>query len=115
MKVRFKEGVDFEDLRKFGFKTGKEWADAGERCLSGIGNKYKHDWYCKFLMDEEEPQKIAYISEDYDIPCVEIAVRPKFRDIYIDVAVEGTYHFSDLDIVISTIYELTKAGLLEVW
>jgi len=31
--IRIKDGVDFEVLRAFGFKKGKEWADAGERCL----------------------------------------------------------------------------------
>ena len=42
MSIRVKAGVDLEELRKFGFKTGKEWADAGERCLQGIGYEYQH-------------------------------------------------------------------------
>lgn len=52
----------------------------------------------------------------YDIPCVQISVRTEHRDLYVDVAVEGTYHVggSELDIVTDTIYELTQAGILEV-
>ena len=41
-------------------------------------------------MDADEPSKIAYIAEDYDIPCVQISVRTEHRDLYVDVAVEGT-------------------------
>lgn len=116
MSLRVKAGIDLEELKKYGFKTGKEWADAGERCLEGIGYKYQHEWYYKFLMDADEPSKIAYIAEDYDIPCVQISVRTEHRDLYVDVAVEGTYHVggSELDIVTDTIYELTQAGILEV-
>lgn len=116
MSLRVKAGIDLEELKKYGFKTGKEWADAGERCLEGIGYEYKHEWYHKFLMDADEPSKIAYIAEDYDIPCVQISVRTEHRDLYVDVAVEGTYHVggSELDIVTDTIYELTQAGILEV-
>lgn len=116
MSLRVKAGIDLEELKKYGFKTGKEWADAGERCLEGIGYKYQHGWYHKFLMDADEPSKIAYIAEDYDIPCVQISVRTEHRDLYVDVAVEGTYHVggSEMDIVTDTIYELTQAGILEV-
>lgn len=116
MSLRVKAGIDLEELKKYGFKTGKEWADAGERCLEGIGYKYQHEWYHKFLMDADEPSKIAYIAEDYDIPCVQISVRTEHRDLYVEVAVEGTYHVggSELDIVTDTIYELTQAGILEV-
>lgn len=35
MTVRIKEGVELEALRKYGFKTGKEWADAGRLVGSG--------------------------------------------------------------------------------
>lgn len=114
MRAKIKNDVDLDELRKFGFKTGREWADAGERCLQGSGFEYMHEWWHKFLMDEEDENRIAYISEEYDIPKVQISVRTNFRrDIYIDVAVEGTYHTSELDVVIETIYQLTQAGLLE--
>ena len=45
-----------------------------------------------------------------------ISVRTEHRDLYVEVAVEGTYHVggSELDIVTDTIYELTQAGILEV-
>lgn len=35
MSLRVKAGIDLDELKKYGFKTGKEWADAGERCLEG--------------------------------------------------------------------------------
>ena len=44
MSLRVKAGIDLEELKKYGFKTGKEWADAGERCLEGIGYKYQHEY-----------------------------------------------------------------------
>ena len=99
MSLRVKAGIDLEELKKYGFKTGKEWADAGERCLEGIGYKYQHEWYHKFLMDADEPSKIAYIAEDYDIPCVQISVRTEHRDLYVDVAVEGTYHVGAYEVL----------------
>ena len=109
--------VDFEVLRNFGFKKGKEWADAGERCLEGSGYKYQHEWWHKFMMDKEDDNRIAYIDDEYDIPCVQIIIRTEehLRDVYIDVAVEGTYHIggSDLDIFSETIMDLTEAGLIE--
>lgn len=37
MKFRIKDGIDLEELRKYGFRTGKEWADDGERCLDNAG------------------------------------------------------------------------------
>lgn len=119
MSLRVKEDVDLEVLREYGFKTGKEWSDAGERCLKGIGDAYQHEYH-KFLMDaDKDNTKIAYISEDYDIPCVHISVKSEHRDLYVDVAVEGSHYVeivcgSDFDTVTDTIYELTQAGILEV-
>ena len=41
MSLRVKAGIDLEVLREYGFKTGKEWSDAGERCLeAGLGRLY---------------------------------------------------------------------------
>lgn len=41
MSLRVKAGIDLEELKKYGFKTGKEWADAGERCLeAGLERLY---------------------------------------------------------------------------
>lgn len=67
-------------------------------------------------MDEEDETKIAYISEEYDIPSVQISIRTGKRDIYIEAAVEGTYHIggSDFDVVTETIMRLTEAGFLEI-
>lgn len=116
MAIRIKDGVDLEELKKHGFKTGKEWADAGERCLEGIGYEYQHDWYHKFSMDPDEEGNILYADDDYDQPVVQITVRTEHRDIYIECTPSGSYHIggSDLDIITETIFDLTQAGLLEV-
>lgn len=116
MIIKIKDNIDLEELRKFGFKKGIEWAEAGERCLKGIGYKYQHEWWHKFLMDEEDETKIAYISKEYDIPSVQISIGTEKREIYIEVAVEGTYNIggSDLDVVTETIMRLTEAGFLEI-
>ena len=103
MSLRVKAGIDLEELKKYGFKTGKEWADAGERCLDGIGYKYQHEWYHKFLMDADEPSKIAYIAEDYDIPCVQISVRTEHRDLYVEVAVEETLDIASVMLYICNV------------
>lgn len=119
MGIKLKNDVTPEVLKKHGFKTGKEWADAGERCL-GPGHEYQHGWYHKFLMDEEEPEKIAYTDEEYAIPRVQISVRTdeKFgNDIYVDCAPSCTYHIGgyEMDIVLETIYKLTKDRILELY
>lgn len=123
MGLRLKKDIDIEQLRKYGFKTGKEWADQGERCLIGEGYKYQHGWYHKFLMDEEDPNKILYANEEYDQPVVKISVRTEkdvlgnefLNNLYIDCTPWCTYHIggSDLDIVTETIFDLAKDGLLE--
>ena len=48
--LKIKDDIDLNELRKFGFKTGKEWADSGERCLQGGGFEYMHGWWHKFRM-----------------------------------------------------------------
>lgn len=74
MGLRLKDSVNPDELRKFGFKTGKEWAEQGELYLQGEGYKYQWNWYHKFLMDEEDPNKIYYADKEYDLPMVQIAV-----------------------------------------
>lgn len=108
--LKLKENVDFEELRKYGFKPGKEWAKT-ERCTGEYHATY--DWWLKYLMDEEEPEKVAYTSDEYDIPCVGIGIMPS-RVVYIDYSVESTYHIggSDVDIVNDTLFDLITAGLL---
>ena len=116
MGIRLKENVNPEELRKFGFKLGKEWANQGERCLEGDGYAYQHEWWHKFKMEEDNPDKIEYADEEYDQPTVSLCFRiGKYNDLYIDCTPSCTYHIggSDLDIVSETIYELTMAGLIE--
>ena len=114
MGLKIKDNVDLEELRKYGFKLGKEYADAGERCLVGSGYGYQHNWWHKFFMDPDVPERIYYADDNYDQPLVQIMVRDN-RSIYVDCTPSGTYHIGgeELDIVLETIMELTEAGLLE--
>ena len=71
--LKLKDGVDVESLRKYGFKTGKEWAAQGERCfLPEVGMSYQYEWFHVFAMDEEEPEKIAYTSDEFSIPRMQL-------------------------------------------
>ena len=114
MGLKIKDNVDLEELRKYGFKLGKEYADAGERCLVGSG--YATDLKCwhKFFMDPYDPERIYYADDNYDQPLVQIMVSTNQREIYVDCTPSG-YHIGgdELDIVLETIMELTEAGLLE--
>lgn len=114
MILKIKDGADLENLRIFGFRTGKEYADSGERCM-GVGYEYQHDWYHKFSTDPETG-KVLYADDDMDQPMVQISVRRETREIYIDCTPSCTYHIGgdDLDVLISTVMDLTKSGLLEV-
>lgn len=89
--LKLKDGVDVESLRKYGFKTGKEWAAQGERCfLPEVGMSYQYEWFHVFAMDEEEPEKIAYTSDEFSIPRMQLYVRD--RHVCCSCSVEGTYH-----------------------
>lgn len=114
MGLKIKDNVDLEELRKYGFKLGQEYADAGEKRLQGSGYAIYREWWHKFLMDPDESERIYYADDEYDQPMVQIMVR-RNRDIYVDCTPSGTYHIGgeELDIVLETIMELTEAGLLE--
>lgn len=118
MALKLKKGINPQKLMNYGFKTGKEWAEQGEKCLEGQGYKYQYEWYHKFSMDEENPDRIMYADEEYDQPIVHIAIRigENFNnDLYIDCTPSGTYHIggSELDIIAETIFDLVNDGLLE--
>lgn len=108
--LKLREDVDFEELRKYGFKPGQEWAKT-ERCTGKYHATY--DWWLKYAMDEEEPDKVAYTSDEYDIPCVELGIKPN-GVVYIDYSVESTYHIggSDVEVVNDTLFDMITAGIL---
>lgn len=87
MSLRVKAGIDLEELKKYGFKTGKEWADAGERCLEGIGYEYQHEWYHKFLMDADEPM-VYEVKPLFFRGRVREALWRKLRDQYLNMEAE---------------------------
>lgn len=104
--LKIKDNVNMEVLRNYGFLKGKEWADRGEKCLDGILYKYKHDWYHKFVMDEEYPDKIQY--GDYDNPVATIYVKD---NRYICFNVEDSYYNEDL--VLDSLFDMINDGIVE--
>ena len=114
MGIRLKKNVNPEILRNYGFRKGKEWADAGEPCISGIGHEYLQNGYHKYMMDEEESDHIYYA--DGEIPMVDIWL--KENGVFdIDCTPCGTYHIGgqDLDIVTDTICKLANDGIIETY
>lgn len=121
MGLRLKDGIGIEELRKYGFELGRVLGkkDSFNRCLGDIGHAYMDEWAHKFLMDADEPEKVMFTDEGFDIPMVHICFRlggQYDRDLYIDAAPSCTYHIggSELDIVAETIFAMTQDGLLEV-
>lgn len=113
MRLKVKDDVDLEDLRKYGFKPGKEWAKAGERCM-GYGYEYQHEEYHKFLL--EDNGKVRYANEEYDQPTIQISVHTESRTIDVDCVSEYSYRIGtpEMDIVLETIFRLAQDGLLEM-
>lgn len=112
--LKLKDGVDVESLRKYGFKTGKEWAAQGERCfLPEVGMSYQYEWFHVFAMDEEEPEKIAYTSDEFSIPRMQLYV----RDLHVccSCSVEGTYHIDndDMEPLFTVLFNMITDGILE--
>lgn len=112
MGIRLKDGVDPEILRNYGFLTGKEWADKGERCLDGCD--YMYGWWHKFAVDTEDPERVAYTSEDYDIPVGHIFIRDDV--VNTSFSVEGTYHVDgdELTPLLETLVTMAADGIIEV-
>ena len=118
MGLRLKEGIGIDELRNYGFELGSVLGkrDSFNRCLGDIGHAYMDEWAHKFLMDADEPEKVAFTDEEFDIPMVHIMFRlGDGNDLYIDCAPSCTYHIGgdELDIVAETIFSMTQAGLLE--
>ena len=92
MHLRLKKDINPEILKKYGFKTGKEWKEEGERC---------------------------FLGDDFDQPIILISFRigePYGNDLYIEcTSPSDTYSISgsDFDLVSKTIFKLTSDGLLE--
>lgn len=112
--LKLKDGVDVESLRKYGFKTGKEWAAQGERCfLPEVGMSYQYEWFHVFAMDEEEQEKIAYTSDEFSIPRMQLYVRD--RHVCCSCSVEGTYHIDndDMEPLFTVLFDMITDGILE--
>lgn len=112
MSLKLKSGVPLEQLRKFGFAPGDELAQypAFRDQFEGAG--YMLPWWHKFLCDDGQ----ICLSED-EVPLVHAWVDTREGEnlLWFDVTPCCTYHagMGELDLVTDTVFELTKAGLLE--
>ena len=116
--LKLKLEVDPVELRKYGFKLGREFFGKEEWCGNGIGYEYMSLWYHKFATYEGTDQIIYSGDEDeYNrVPQVHIMIKTgDDNSIYIDCAPDCTYHIGgdELDIVTDTLYDLMQAGLIE--
>ena len=109
--LKLKDNVDFEQLREYGFKPGKEYI--GYENL--ICNEWEYDNYFYFKTAYENPDEVL-VSEDTEHPLVSMSVDKRHRTIYIDAEPDCTYHVSSLDIaeVLNIIALMVKDGLIMV-
>ena len=107
MGLRIKDNIPIGRLREFGFAPGTELAQNPM-----FQSEYMLAWWRKFECDGGEIRR----NED-EIPMVHawVDTRDGKNLLWFDVAPCCTYHveMEELDMVTDTIFELTKAGLLE--
>ena len=109
--LELKDSVDFEQLREYGFKPGREYKDY-ERLIC---NDWEYDNYFYFKTACGNPDEVL-VSEDTEHPLVSMEVDKRHRTIYIDAEPDCTYHISSLDIaeVLNIIALMVKDDLIEV-
>ena len=107
---RLKENVPLEDLRKYGFKVGREYPD-NERCIC---NDFERDDYWLIPMDPDEPEEIYYADYDYDQPIWSIHVQ-SHRRLWIECIPSCTYHISnsDMEQMFFALKQMIEDGIIE--
>ena len=103
-----KEDINIKELRKYGFKMGREWPDY--KWI--IRNEYMYDWYYLFPLYEDEDKET--ILEDYGEPLWKIEINPKQKVLYIEGVPMSTYHIDNLDMeqCFSTLYQMIIDGVV---
>lgn len=112
MSLRLKPGVPLEQLRPFGFAPGAELAKRPEyEWLFHGCDALMRDWHM-FKCDEGIP--VTDIDGNPQIHA-RIDTRDETNLLWFEVTPCGTYHTEmyDLELVTSTIFALTQAGLIE--
>lgn len=106
---------DLEQLRKYGFKLGKEWNDY----TRFICNEPEYEDFWLVSTDEDDPDEIFY--SEYNIVHWYIHVQPvNFEDIeykyrlWIDGAPASTYHIdnADMEEAYTAIFNMINDGLI---
>ena len=112
MALRIKDNIPIGRLREFGFAPGKELAQNRMFQSEFKGAAYSLPWWHKFACDGGE-----IFRNENGIPMAHawIDTRDGKNLLWFDVAPCCTYHIEmeELDMVTETVFELTKAGLLE--
>ncbi len=112
MALRIKDNIPIGRLREFGFAPGKELAQNRMFQSEFKGAAYCLPWWHKFAYDGGE-----ICRNENEIPMVHawIDTRDGKNLLWFDAVPCCTYHIEmeELDMVTETVFELTKAGLLE--
>lgn len=116
MSLKIKDGVDLNELRKFGFALGHELIEMGETFEEVLdGCEYMKDWWIKFKMDPDSPEEIEMTEDGNPVCEAWVDTRYGHNHLWFDASPNCTYHVSmnELDIVTDTVFELAMAGLIE--
>jgi hypothetical protein len=114
---RLKSGVKPEDLRKYGFKTAKEWAD----CKRWCANDYWFDDMFLIPTNPDFPYDPHYADEDFDQLLWEIHIMPMDMatlhsnyTVFIDMTPASTYHIGNMDCekMFAVLYDMIKDGVI---
>lgn len=115
---RLNENIKPEELRKYGFKIGREWTD-NERFIC---NDYDRDNFWLVPVNPDCPDEIYYADEEFDQPIWEIRVQyigarytpvPYYR-LLIDCVPASTYHIGNMDMeqMFYVLYCMIKDGVI---
>lgn len=115
MRLRIKDGVDLNELRKFGFRTGAELSEDEdfEEFLSGCS--YMNDWWIKYQMNPDFPDKVKVTEDENPVCEAWVDTREGKNYLWFDVTPDCTYHASmdELELITETVFDLAMAGLIE--
>ena len=119
MKFRIKDGVNLEDLRKYGFELGSVLKQQAPYDEILMGCDYKDDWWLamEIPVDEDTGEfRPNYDDGDYR-PTVEawVDTRNGKNLLWFDATPECTYHIGmdELHFMVNIIYEMMLDGIIE--
>ena len=107
------DGVYLDDLRRYGFKPGREWPKYEE----WIDNDYWYDDMFLIPMDPDEPDKPNYADEDdailqWELHCIRRGLDG--YEIWIDMVPSGTFHITCIECneMFKALYNMIRDGVI---